>query len=208
MTLPEPTVFVVDDDPAVCDSLGWLISSVGLAVESFTSAREFLEAAPADQPGCVIVDVRMPGMSGLQLQEELARDFPHLAVIIVTAHADVPMAVRAMKAGAIDLVEKPFNDQQLLELVHKAVEKSAHTMRFDEGRRDIRNRYDSLSQRERQVLEGIMAGYPNKTIAADLGLSQKTIEIHRAKVMAKMHAKTFAELVEMVTKSRLTKENP
>ena len=206
MTRPEPTVFVVDDDQVVRDSLCWLISSVNLPVVAFVSADEFLDAVAPDQVGCALIDVRMPGMSGLELQEALAACSSDLSVIIVTAHGDMQMAIRAMKAGAFDFIEKPYNDQEMLELIQKAMEQSVETIRNHEQRRGIQQRYDSLNGREHQVLDGIIAGHPNKTIAADLGLSQKTVEVHRAKVMKKMQAKSLAELVGMVTKLGLVKE--
>jgi len=207
MTLPEPTVYIVDDDDAVRDSLAWLLSSVKLPVRAFASAEEFLDALDPVPTGCVLIDVRMPGTSGLQLQEILKDRAANLSVIIVTGHADVPMAIRAMKAGAVDFVEKPFNDQQVLELVSKAMEKNTRAVRNIAHNDEIRGRYDTLTPRETEVFRGLIAGLPNKSIAADLGLSQKTIEIHRAKVMRKMQAKSFAELVAMATNLGLTKES-
>ncbi|MGH6662399.1 MAG: response regulator transcription factor [Rhodospirillales bacterium] len=207
MLLPEPTVYIVDDDDAVRDSLAWLLSSVKLPVRAFASAEEFLEALDPVPTGCVLIDVRMPGTSGLQLQEILKDRAANLSVIIVTGHADVPMAIRAMKAGAVDFVEKPFNDQQVLELVSKAMEKNTRAVREIAQGNEIRGRYDTLTPRETEVFRGLIAGLPNKAIAADLGLSQKTVEIHRAKVMKKMRAKSFAELVAMATNLGLTKES-
>lgn len=207
MTLPEPTVYIVDDDTAVRDSLAWLVSSVKLPVKAFASADEFLGALDPAPVGCVLIDVRMPGTSGLQLQEILKDRAENLAVIIVTGHADVPMAIRAMKAGAVDFVEKPFNDQQVLELVSMAIEKSTRAVRNIAQSNEIRGRYDTLTPRETEVFRGLIAGLPNKAIAADLGLSQKTVEIHRSKVMRKMRARSFAELVAMATNLGLTKES-
>jgi len=206
MTLPEPTVYIVHDDDAVRDSLAWLLSSVKLPVKAFASADEFLYALDPTPVGCALIDVRMPGTSGLQLQELLKDRAANLSVIIVTGHADVPMAIRAMKAGAVDFVEKPFNDQQVLELVSKAMEKSTRAVRMIAQSNEIRGRYAALTPRENEVFRGLIAGLPNKSIAADLGLSQKTIEIHRAKVMKKMRAKSFAELIAMATNLGLTKE--
>ncbi|MBI3113463.1 MAG: response regulator transcription factor, partial [Rhodospirillales bacterium] len=183
MLLPEPTVYIVDDDDAVRDSLVWLLSSVKMPVKAFASAEEFLEALDPTPTGCVLIDVRMPGTSGLQLQEILKDRAANLSVIIVTGHADVPMAIRAMKAGAVDFVEKPFNDQQVLELVSKAMEKNTRAVREIAQGNEIRGRYHTLTPRETEVFRGLIAGLPNKAIAADLGLSQKTVEIHRAKVM-------------------------
>jgi FixJ family two-component response regulator len=207
MTLPEPTVYIVDDDAAVRDSLAWLLSSVKMPVKAFASAGEFLDALDPAPIGCALIDVRMPGTSGLQLQEILKDRAANLSVIIVTGHADVPMAIRAMKAGAVDFVEKPFNDQQVLELVSKAMEKNTRAVRNIAHNDEIRGRYDTLTPRETEVFRGLIAGLPNKAIAADLGLSQKTVEIHRAKVMKKMRAKSFAELVAMATNLGLTKES-
>jgi two-component system, LuxR family, response regulator FixJ len=207
MTPPEPTVYIVDDDKAVRESLAFLVSSVNLPVEAFASADEFLDALGDAPAGCALIDVRMPGTSGLQLQEALRDRAANLVVIIVTAHADVPMAIRAMKAGAMDFIEKPFNDQHVLEMISKAMEKSARARRKMAKSDEIRRRYDSLTAREREVFQGLIAGLPNKTIAADLGLSQKTVEIHRAKVMRKMQAKSFAELVAMATSLDAAKES-
>jgi len=206
MTLPEPAVYIVDDDAAVRDSLAWLLSSVKLPVKAFASAEEFLDALDPVPTGCVLIDVRMPGTSGLQLQEILKKRAEHLAVIIVTGHADVPMAIRAMKAGAMDFVEKPFNDQQVLELVAKVMDENTRALQKIAQSNEIRGRYHSLTPREVEVFRGLIAGLPNKSIAADLGLSQKTVEIHRSKVMKKMRAKSFAQLVAMATNLGLTKE--
>lgn len=207
MTPPEPTVYIVDDDAAARDSLAFLVSSVKLPVKTFATADDFLDALEPPPVGCALIDVRMPGTSGLQLQEILRDRAANLPVIIVTGHADVPMAIRAMKAGAMDFVEKPFNDQQVLELVSRAMESSARAIREMAKGEEIRRRLDSLTARENEVFKGLIAGLPNKTIAADLGLSQKTVEIHRAKVMRKMRAKSFAELVAMATNLGMTKES-
>lgn len=193
----EPVVFVVDDDHAARESLSWLIGSVHLRVASFASAAEFLAAYPPGQSGCLITDVRMPSLSGLDLQAELKRRGIEIPVIVVTGHGDVPMAVRAMKAGALDFVEKPFNDQVLIDLVQKAVETSLATARGQVEKRDIQARRDQLTPRERQVLEMIVAGESNKGIAHVLGISEKTVEAHRAHVMDKMQARSLAELMKL-----------
>ncbi len=194
----EPVVFVVDDDRAARESLSWLIGSVHLRVQSFASAAEFLAAYPPGRPGCVIADVRMPGLSGLDLQAELRRRGIDLPVIVVTGHGDVPMAVRAMKAGAVDFVEKPFNDQVLIDLVQNAVKQSLASRRNEREKREWRARLEQLTPRERQVLDMIAAGESNKNIAHALGISEKTVEAHRAHVMDKMQAKSFAELMKLV----------
>ena len=199
MDTPKPTAYVIDDDPAVRDSLSWLLASVDIAVESFASATEFLEAYRSERLGCVLVDVRMPGMSGLDLQEELIARNTDLPIILITGHSDVQMAVRAMKAGAYDFLEKPFNDQELLDLVQRAIEHNQETIHRRAEEDEFRGRLDLLSPREREVMGHIVAGEPNKRIAHNLGLSEKTIEAHRAKVMEKTQATSLADLVRMVT---------
>ena len=206
MSTPEPTVFVVDDDTEVRNSLCWLISLVKLPVQGFASAHKFLEAVQPDQAGCVIIDVRMPGMSGLQLQETLTERSSQLSTIFITGHADVPMAVRAMKAGALEFIEKPFNDQEILELVQKALQQSVETVRKLEQRLEVQRRLDLMTPRERDILNLIVAGEMNKRIAHHFGISERTVEVHRARVMGKMRAKSLAKLVEMVTKLSLAKE--
>ncbi len=208
MATSDSIVFVVDDDPAVRDSLQWLLSSVDMKVETFASAQEFMMAYDPLQLGCVLVDVRMPGMSGLELQEELTARGTNLPVIVITGHSDVQMAVRAMKAGAFDFIEKPFNDQSLLDLVQKAIDENKATAQMRSEQEEIRQRFDLLSPRERQVLEQIVAGEPNKRIAFNLGLSEKTVEAHRAKVMEKTRAGSLAELIKMATLLETTKGNP
>ena len=193
-----PTVFVVDDDPAVRDSLQWLVASVNLDVKTFESAQAFLDAYRPSQGGCVLADVRMPGISGLDLQVEMKVRGIDLPVIIVTGHGDVEMAVRAMKAGAYDFIQKPFNDQTLLELVQKAVDLSIARAREAAEQAEIQRLLDQLTPRERQVLDHIVAGEPNKSIAQHLGRSEKTVEFHRAKVMEKMQARSLAELMRKV----------
>lgn len=190
-------VFVVDDDAAVCDSLRFLIESVGLQVRTFSSADEFLAAYTPDQPGCLVLDIRMPGMSGLELQEQLAKRGYTLPVIIITAHGDVPSAVRAMHAGAVDFMSKPFNDQSLLDRVHQALAKDAQTRRDAAVRAAIAAKVALLTPREREVMDLVVSGMSNKGIAAQLQLSAKTVETHRARVMEKMEAGSVAELVHM-----------
>ncbi|HPD28924.1 MAG TPA: response regulator transcription factor [Phycisphaerae bacterium] len=191
-------VFVVDDDAAVLDSLRFLIESVGLRVRTFSSADEFLAAYTPDQPGCLVLDIRMPGMSGLELQEQLAKRGYTLPVIIITAHGDVPSAVRAMHAGAVDFMSKPFNDQSLLDRVHQALAKDARTRRDEAVRAAIAAKVALLTPREREVMDLVVSGMSNKGIAAQLQLSAKTVETHRARVMEKMEAGSVAELVRMV----------
>ena len=192
-----PVVFVIDDDPAMRDSLRWLIESTGIQVETFADAQTFLARIRPDVPGCLVLDVRMPGMSGLDLQSELARRGIGLPTIVVTGHAEVPMAVRAVKAGAIDFIEKPFSDQLLLDRVRQGIEMDRLARAGRAQRADVLRRMSLLTQREREVLELVVAGRANKEIAAALRLSPKTVEVHRAHVMEKMQASSVAELVRL-----------
>jgi len=196
--IPLPTVFVVDDDKAVRDSLHWLISSVGLNVETYASAQEFQQSCNPERPGCILMDVRMPGASGLDIQKEMATRPICPPVIIVTGHGDVQMAVRAMKDGAFDFIEKPFNDQVLLDLVRKAVDQSLERVKEYYGQREVLDKLDTLTPREREVLSLIVSGETNKGIAHLLDISDKTVEAHRAKVMEKMGANSFADLMKKV----------
>ncbi len=193
----EPTVFVVDDDQSVRDSLRWLIESTGLAVETYPTARAFLDAHVEDRPGCILLDVRMPGISGLELQEQLTKQSLCQPIIIVTGHGDVQMAVRAMKFGAFDFVEKPFNDQLLLERIHQAIGEDTRRRERHAEVAEIRRRIDRLTPREREVLELVVAGKLSKQIAVELGLSEKTVEVHRAHIMSKMQADNVADVVRM-----------
>lgn len=197
----EATVFVVDDDDAMRESLTWLIESVGLKVETYASADDFLKSYYPGRPGCVLLDVRMPGMSGLELQGHLQQQQVTVPVIMITGHGDVPMAVRAMKAGAIDFIEKPFNDEQLLESIRNAL--SIDDTRRDEQafKAEIASRLAHLTPRESEVMDMVTAGKSNKEIANTLGVSAKTVEAHRAKVMEKMEAGSLAELVRLVVSS-------
>ena len=192
-----PVVFVVDDDPAMRDSLRWLIESTGVQVETFADAQTFLARIRPEVPGCLVLDVRMPGMSGLDLQSELARRGIGLPTIVVTGHAEVPMAVRAVKAGAIDFIEKPFSDQLLLDRVRQGIEMDRLARHGRAQRADVLRRLSLLTQREREVLDLVVAGRANKEIAAALRLSPKTVEVHRAHVMEKMQASSVAELVRL-----------
>jgi RNA polymerase sigma factor (sigma-70 family) len=193
----EQTVFVVDDDVAVRDALSWLIKSVGLNVETYGSAQEFLENYKSERSGCLVLDVRMPGMSGLELQEKLTADKIALPVIVVTGHGDVPMAVRAVKAGAFDFIEKPFNDQVLLDRIQQALKSEQEIRKIEEKRAEIGERLALLTPREREVLDMVVMGNPNKVIASELGISCRTVEIHRGRVMEKMKAGSLSDLVRI-----------
>lgn len=196
---PEPTVFVIDDDEAVRHFLRGLIASVDLRVEAYASAQEFLAAYRSSAPGCLVLDIRMPGMSGLELQQELSVRGIDLPVIVLTGHGNVQVAVHAMKAGAVDFIEKPFNNELLLDRVQTAVAESVEAYDSRAKRDDILRRQELLTPRERQVLDLVVAGESNKGIARHLHISEKTVEIHRANVMGKMQAKSLADLVKMVS---------
>jgi two-component system response regulator FixJ len=206
MTDSNATVFVVDDDQAMRNSLKWLISSVGMRVECFASADDFLAGNHSGRPGCLLLDVRMPGMSGLELQEVLAERDTHLPVIIITGHGDVPMAVRALKAGAIDFIEKPFNDELLLDAIRNALALDERRRDLQEERAQVAERLSQLTPREREVMDMVTDGKSNKEIATGLGVSAKTVEAHRARVMEKMRAGSLAELVRMAMLSCETDE--
>lgn len=202
MDSKEPTVFVVDDDDAVRTSLAALVKSVGMNVETFFSAELFLSAYKPDHPGCLILDVRMQGMSGLELQMLLKERGIEIPVIIITGHGDVPVAVKAMKNGAIEFIEKPFSKEMLLERIRHALAADKRSRSAAERQHAVQSRLAELTPREQQVLEGVVSGKVNKQIASDLGLSRKTIEVHRANVMRKMHADSLAELVDQVVSAR------
>lgn len=199
MTTPQPsTVFVVDDDPAVQQSLRMLFRSVGYRAEPFSSAKQFLDAYDERWAGCIVLDVRMPGMSGLELQEQLNERHSILPIIFMTGHGDVPMAVEAMQSGAVDFIQKPFNDQDLLDRVSQALSKDQRNRNSLLEKHEIRQRLESLTPREREIMDMVVNGKANKVIAGDLELSQRTVEIHRARVMEKMQATSLAHLVRMV----------
>jgi FixJ family two-component response regulator len=193
-----PVVFIVDDDEAVRSSLRLLLKSVGLVPTALGSAREFLDKYDPAQPGCLVLDVRMPGMSGIELQETLNRQGAVIPVIFITGHGDVPMAVEAMQAGAFDFLQKPFRDQDLIDRIQRALEKDRASRTALTERSLIQQRLESLTPREREVLTLVTSGKPNKIMAADLGVSQRTVEIHRARVMEKMGASSLAQLVRMM----------
>ncbi len=193
-------VYVVDDDAAVRDSLSLLLKSVGYAARTYESAMDFLEDFDASQHGCLVADIRMPGMSGLDLQGTLNKRGSELPIIFITGHGDVPMAVDAMKSGALDFIQKPFRDQDLLDRINQALLTDSERRESGEERMVVRARRAALTPREREVMERVVKGQANKVIALDLGVSQRTVEIHRARVMQKMHARSLAELVTLVGK--------
>jgi two-component system, LuxR family, response regulator FixJ len=192
------TIFVVDDDDAVRTSLRLLLKSVGLPVETFGAAQEFLDAFDAERAGCLVLDIRMPGMSGLELQQRLNDMHAIIPIVFITGHGDVPMAVEAMQHGAVDFIQKPFRDQDLIDRINQALEKDRDNRAGLRERDAIRHRMQQLTPREREVLDLVTKGKANKVIAGDLNVSQRTVEIHRARVMEKMGASSLAHLVRMV----------
>ena len=195
---PEITVFIVDDDAAFRDSLCWLLESAGHRVAAYPAAAAFLAAHDPHQPGCLVLDIRMPGMNGLELQDELQRRVISIPIIFVTGHGDVPMAVSAIKKGAAEFIEKPFNDQTFLRLVEKALKLDAAQRREQARRMSVAARLEKLTVREREIMQFVIAGKMNKTIADELCISMKTVEAHRAKVMQKMGVGSVAKLVQIV----------
>ncbi len=193
----EATVFVVDDDPAIRKSLRWLIESVGLKVQTHELASEFLESYSPDHPGCLVLDVRIPGMSGLELQEKLRERGYDIPVIIVSGYGDVPMAVRAMKAGAVDFLEKPVSDQVLLDYIQKGIERDIKNKANRLQNKELVERKATLTRRENEVMKYVVSGFSSREIAEKLNVSFKTVEAHRAKIMKKMQAKSVPKLIQM-----------
>jgi len=200
MDVKEAMVYVVDDDDAVRDSIRMLISTVGFRCEVFASAVEFLETFEPRGLACLVADIRMPGMSGLDLQAELNKRRVHLPIVFITGHGDVRMAVDAMKAGALDFLQKPFRDQELLDRINQALSEDKDTREANQTVAMIKQRMVTLTPRERQVMAQVASGAANKAIASDLGVSQRTVEIHRARVMQKMGVRSLAELVRMASR--------
>lgn len=192
-----PLVYIVDDDSAVRDSLGLLMKSVGLECETHESATDFLESYDAARPSCLVADIRMPGMSGIELQQELQSRRSEIPILFITGHGDVPMAVNAMKNGAMDFIQKPFRDQDLLDRIHRALHSDKDRRSSWEEVAEIRERIDRLTPRENEVMEMVIQGHANKVIALDLGVSQRTVELHRARVMHKMGVRSLADLVRI-----------
>lgn len=192
-----PTVFIVDDDQAIRYAMQALMESVGLPYEIFHSADQFLELFSLDKAGCLVLDIRMPGLGGLELQEKLMEQGSTLPIIFITGHGDVPMAVEAMQKGAVDFIQKPFRDQELLDRISEALKSDQHTRAEIDEKSAIMVRLKTLTNREHEVMNLVVTGKPNKVIAYELGVSQRTVEIHRARVMEKMEASSLADLVRM-----------
>jgi FixJ family two-component response regulator len=201
MTPVMPIVFVVDDDTSVRTALKRLIQSVGLKVETFDSAQAFLKHGPHDGPACLVLDVRMPGMGGIELQQQLIGAGLGMPIVFITGHGSIPMSVQAMKAGAVDFIEKPFEDQKLIDAINTAIKKNKKFRTEQAEIKDLQGRIDSLTPREYEVFILVVSGMLNKQIAFDLGMSEKTVKVHRARVMDKMKAKSLADLVRMAEKA-------
>jgi len=193
-------VFVVDDDASVRSSLKFLLSTVGLQVESFGSADTFLHRKPPDAPSCLVLDVRLPGLSGLDFQRELAAKNIRIPIVFLTGHGDIPMSVRAMKAGAVEFLTKPFRDQDLLDAVRIALERDNRRREQEKEVTDIQRRFDSLTVREQQVISLLVSGMLNKQIASQLGTAESTVKVQRSRAMEKMHAESLVDLVRMIEK--------
>ena len=196
----QPVVFVVDDDPSIRSSLAFLLNSVGLAVESFESADGFLQRKLPDAPSCLVLDVRLPGLSGLEFQRELAARNIRIPVIFLTGHGDIPMTVRAMKNGAVEFLTKPFRDQDLLDAIRVALERDRGQREEEKEITELRKRFESLTPREREVISMVVTGMLNKQVAVQLGTAENTVKVHRSRAMEKMHAQSLADLVRMIEK--------
>lgn len=208
MTEPPPLVFVIDDDESVRKALDSLLRSVGLEVRSFASPQEFLRSKRPDAPGCLVLDVRLPGLSGLDFQRELSESDIHLPIIFITGYGDVPMSVRAMKEGAIEFLSKPFRDQELLDAIQLGIKRDRARRAEADRLSSLRERHQSLTSREREVMALAVTGRLNKQIAADLEVSEITVKVHRSQVMRKMQAKSLAELVRMAGRLGVFSEKP
>lgn len=200
MTKIDSIVFVIDDDPSIREAITNLIRSVGMSVQAFGSAKDFMASSRPNAPACLVLDVRMPGLSGLELQRELTDAGISIPIIFITGHGDIPMSVRAMKAGAVEFLTKPFRDQDLLDAIEQAIDRDRELRKQQAGIADLRDRFERLTPREREVMELVVAGLLNKQVAVRLGISEITVKLHRHQVMEKMKADSLADLVRMSEK--------
>ena len=202
MSPSNATIFIVDDDTSVRTAVKRLIRSLGFVVETFDSAQAFLKHEPHDGPACLLLDIRMPGTSGIELQEQLAEAGVQIPIIFITGHGNIPLSVKAMKAGAVDFIEKPFEDQKLIDAIHAAIAQNKQFITEQAEINELQQRIDSLTPREHEVFMLVVSGMLNKQIAFDLGMSEKTVKVHRARVMHKMTAASLADLVRMAEKTK------
>ena len=208
MAEPQPIVFIIDDDISVREGISDLLRSIGLSVETFASTQEFVNSKRPDAPGCIILDVRLPGRSGLDFQQTLGELEIRLPVIFISAHGDIPISVRAMKSGAIEFLTKPINEQQLLDAVQAGIERDRANRQDNALATELRARFDSLTSREREIMSLVVSGNLNKQIGFQVGLSEMTVKVHRSHVMQKMRAKSLVELVRMADKLGLSAPKP
>ena len=199
-----PTVFIIDDDPGVRESIHDLVESVSLHAESFATAQGFLSGERRDGPSCLVLDVRLPGTSGLDLQQELTRAGVRIPIIFITGHADIPMTVKAMKSGAVEFLTKPFREQDLLDVIHRALKRDRRAREKQRQLAELQKRYSTLSARESEVMSLVVSGLLNKQVAAELGASETTVKIHRGRVMQKMQAKSLPDLVRMADRLKIS----
>ena len=205
MTRQEPEILIIDDDKSMRVALERLLKTLGFRTRTFSTAEEFLHADfQQDSIGCLVLDVKMPGISGMDLQEELTRRDLMFPIVFITGHGTIPMSVRAMKSGAVDFLEKPFEDQELLQAISKALEKGRQSIEKQQESRELKERFEKLTPREQEVFSLVVSGMLNKQVAAELGTSEKTIKVHRARVMEKMHAQSLADLVRMAGKLKIS----
>lgn len=204
----DAVIAIVDDDPSVREGLSSLIRSAGLQIETFVSAQEFLDRPVAEAPSCLVLDLQLPGLSGLDLQKKMAEAGLEIPIVFLTGHGDIPASVQAMKAGAVEFLTKPFDEQDLLQAIQEAVERDRRNRQHHEEIRGLRDRYESLTPREQEVMQQVVSGLLNKQVAAELNITEYTVKIHRGRVMRKMHAESLADLVRMAENLEIRSRKP